>query len=77
VLVAMNPAALKTNVGDLPQGGTLIVDGGRTRVVADCRPFRRRLGRVAAAPRPTHAQAVPTRARRRSWPLWPRDRSVR
>jgi 2-oxoglutarate/2-oxoacid ferredoxin oxidoreductase subunit alpha len=26
VLVAMNPAALKTNVADLPRGGTLIVD---------------------------------------------------
>ncbi|MCU1655529.1 MAG: putative 2-oxoglutarate ferredoxin oxidoreductase alpha subunit [Pseudonocardiales bacterium] len=26
VLVAMNPAALKANVGDLPKGGTLIVD---------------------------------------------------
>jgi 2-oxoglutarate/2-oxoacid ferredoxin oxidoreductase subunit alpha len=26
VLVAMNPAALKTNLHDLPQGGTLIVD---------------------------------------------------
>src|SRR5262249_56028157 len=26
VLVAMNPAALKTNLGDLPKGGTLIVD---------------------------------------------------
>src|SRR5215216_713512 len=26
VLVAMNPAALKTNVGDLPKGGTLIAD---------------------------------------------------
>src|SRR4051812_50199001 len=26
VLVAMNPAALKTNVHDLPKGGTLIVD---------------------------------------------------
>jgi 2-oxoglutarate/2-oxoacid ferredoxin oxidoreductase subunit alpha len=26
VLVAMNPAALKTNLGDLPQGGTLIVN---------------------------------------------------
>ena len=26
VLVAMNPAALKTNIGDLPKGGTLIVD---------------------------------------------------
>ncbi len=26
VLVAMNPAALKTNVGDLPQGGMLIVN---------------------------------------------------
>jgi 2-oxoglutarate ferredoxin oxidoreductase subunit alpha len=26
VLVAMNPAALKTNVADLPKGGTLIVD---------------------------------------------------
>jgi 2-oxoglutarate ferredoxin oxidoreductase subunit alpha len=26
VLVAMNPAALKTNIGDLPHGGTLIVD---------------------------------------------------
>jgi len=26
VLVAMNPAALRTNVGDLPKGGTLIVD---------------------------------------------------
>ena len=24
VLVAMNPAALKTNIGDLPKGGTLI-----------------------------------------------------
>ena len=27
VLVAMNPAALKTNLGDLEEGGTLIVDG--------------------------------------------------
>src|SRR5213592_1780934 len=26
VLVAMNPAALKTNVKDLPKGGTLIAD---------------------------------------------------
>src|SRR5205809_2060560 len=26
VLVAMNPAALKTNIADLPRGGTLIVD---------------------------------------------------
>src|SRR3954466_5671940 len=26
VLVAMNPAALKANLGDLPKGGTLIVD---------------------------------------------------
>ena len=26
VLVAMNPAALKTNLGDLPRGGTLILD---------------------------------------------------
>ncbi len=26
VLVAMNPAALKTNVGDLPKGGTIIVN---------------------------------------------------
>src|SRR5213593_2240996 len=26
VLVAMNPAALKTNLKDLPPGGTLIVD---------------------------------------------------
>src|SRR5918992_5381550 len=26
VLVAMNPAALRTNLRDLPQGGTLIVD---------------------------------------------------
>ena len=26
VLVAMNPAALRTNVGDLPKGATLIVD---------------------------------------------------
>src|SRR5215470_3043107 len=26
VLVAMNPAALKTNISDLPRGGTLIVD---------------------------------------------------
>jgi 2-oxoglutarate ferredoxin oxidoreductase subunit alpha len=28
VLVAMNPAALKTNLGDLPPGGTLIVNAG-------------------------------------------------
>jgi 2-oxoglutarate/2-oxoacid ferredoxin oxidoreductase subunit alpha len=28
VLVAMNPAALKTNIGDLPAGGTLIVNTG-------------------------------------------------
>jgi 2-oxoglutarate ferredoxin oxidoreductase subunit alpha len=27
VLVAMNPAALKTNIMDLPKGGTLILDG--------------------------------------------------
>ena len=26
VLVAMNPAALRTNIGDLPKGGTLILD---------------------------------------------------
>ena len=26
VLVAMNPAALRTNIGDLPKGGTVIVD---------------------------------------------------
>src|SRR5215217_6257202 len=26
VLVCMNPAALKTNLGDLPKGGTLILD---------------------------------------------------
>src|SRR5881392_994260 len=26
VLVAMNPAALKTNIGDLPKGGSLIVN---------------------------------------------------
>ena len=26
VLVAMNPAALKTNIGDLPKGATVIVD---------------------------------------------------
>ena len=26
VLVAMNPAALKTNIGDLPAGGALIVN---------------------------------------------------
>src|SRR6266550_5394536 len=26
VLVAMNPAALRTNIGDLPKGGTLIVN---------------------------------------------------
>src|ERR1700761_5204000 len=26
VLVAMNPAALKTNIADLPRGGTLLVD---------------------------------------------------
>ena len=26
VLVAMNPAALKTNIGDLPKGGTIIVN---------------------------------------------------
>src|SRR6201995_2906423 len=26
VLVAMNPAALKTNIADLPDGGTIIVD---------------------------------------------------
>ena len=28
VLVAMNPAALRTNVGDLPAGGALIVNSG-------------------------------------------------
>ena len=28
VLVAMNPAALKVNIGDLPAGGTLILDTG-------------------------------------------------
>jgi 2-oxoglutarate ferredoxin oxidoreductase subunit alpha len=28
VLVAMNPAALKVNLGDLPAGGTLVVDTG-------------------------------------------------
>ena len=28
VLVAMNPAALKTNLGDLPKGGTLIINSG-------------------------------------------------
>src|SRR5690625_164324 len=28
VLVAMNPAALKANIGDVPKGGTVIVDTG-------------------------------------------------
>jgi len=28
VLVAMNPAALKANLGDLPKGGVIIVDEG-------------------------------------------------
>src|SRR5699024_9337033 len=28
VLVAMNPAALKANLGDVPKGGTIIVDSG-------------------------------------------------
>ena len=31
VLVAMNPAALKTNLPDLPKGGLLIVDSGTFR----------------------------------------------
>ena len=31
VLVAMNPAALKTNIKDLPKGGTLIVERGRVQ----------------------------------------------
>src|SRR6476469_10663583 len=38
VLVAMNPAALKTNLGDLPKGGTIIVNtdafGDRTLLKA-------------------------------------------
>ena len=35
VLVAMNPAALKTNLADLPKGGTLIVD---TDAFTDAQP---------------------------------------
>ena len=42
VLVAMNPAALKTNLKDLPQGGTLIVN---TRRLQRAQPREGRLRR--------------------------------
>ena len=36
VLVAMNPAALKTNIGDLPAGGALIVNSRRVHASRTC-----------------------------------------
>ena len=54
VLVAMNPAALKTNIGDLPAGGALIVNSRR---VHPAEPATRRPTR--AIPSPT-ARSRPT-----------------
>ena len=57
VLVAMNPAALKTNVGDLPKGGTLIVDTDTfkdrnlQKAGYDVEPARGRLARRLPRPR--------------------------
>ena len=42
VLVAMNPAALKTNLGDLPPGGVLIVNRTPSRSRTSTRPATRR-----------------------------------
>ena len=57
VLVAMNPAALKTNIGDLPKGGTLIVDTDTfkernlQKAGYDGEPARGRLARGLPRPR--------------------------
>ena len=42
VLVAMNPAALKTNINDLPKGGTPIVNGDAFTSGTSTRPGTRR-----------------------------------
>ena len=66
VLVAMNPAALKANLGDLPKGATLIVD---THDFTDPGAGPRRLGEQPARGR--HARRL-QRARRRPDPADPR-----
>ena len=54
VLVAMNPAALKTNIDDLPKGGTLIVNTRRVhRAEPRARPATREPARGRLARRAT------------------------
>jgi 2-oxoglutarate ferredoxin oxidoreductase subunit alpha len=54
VLVAMNPAALKTNLRDLPKGGTLIVDTDTFKERNLQRPATRRArSRTARSPTTT------------------------
>ena len=70
VLVAMNPAALKANLGDVPDGGTLIVDthdftdarAGPGRL--DVEPDRGRHARQVHRPRDRPDPADPRRAGR-------------
>ncbi len=70
VLVAMNPAALKANIGDVPKGATLIVDTHdfTTRALARVgwasEPARGRHARGLHRPRARPHPADPGRARR-------------
>ena len=51
VLVAMNPAALKTNAGEVREGGLLIIDEGEfTRATLPRRATSRTRSRTAASP---------------------------
>ena len=71
VLVAMNPAALKANLGDLPKGATIIVDThdftdrNLTKAGYDVEPARRRSATPATAGRVRRAPGRPDRDDRR------------
>ena len=65
VLVVMNPAALRTNIGDLPKGGTVIVDadafGDRTLQKAGYAANPIEDGSLGRLPRPRGAAHVDDR----------------
>ena len=59
VLVAMNPAALKVNVGDLAKGGTIIVEHRRVQRAepAEGRATRRARSRTGRSPTSTSTRS--------------------
>ena len=60
VLVAMNPAALKTNLADLPAGGAVIVN---TDAFTPCEPDQGRLRREPAHRRLAQGRTASSRSR--------------